>query len=463
LLSATASGESVRRGQTATVTVNATQELTDTLTYGFDFDNNGVFEIVQAENSAAASFASTGVKTVGFGVTDGNGAVVKGTTDIVVTSQSLTIGAVSNSGPVLRNQPVTVIVTATQELSDLLTYSFDWNNDGVYEVVDQPGASAATTYPMIGEKMVRVRVRDADGGEATATTTITVNAQAIQIMAVTSDAPKRREQEVTVSVTAVQQLNEPLLYSFDWNNDGAYEVVDQSTNSASTPYASTGEKTVRVRVRDAQNSEAVATTTLLITPQSLGAAASNNSPVRRGQTATVTVTATQELNDVLRYSFDWNNDGTYDVVEQPGSSASTQYASIGEKTVRVRVTDADGGEATATTMITVEPQNLSIVSVTNSGPVIVGGSVLVTVNAAQELDGPLFYSFDWDNNGIYDVIDQPLNSASTSYATAGDKVVGVRVSDGNGAAGTGFTTIQVDEVGGGGEMTSFLFLPIVSR
>ncbi|MFN3334782.1 MAG: PKD domain-containing protein, partial [Caldilinea sp.] len=241
-----------------------------------------------------------------------------------------------------------------------------------------------------------------------------------------------------------------------------YEVVDQASNSASTQYASTGEKTVRVRVRDAQNSEAVATTTLLITPQNLGATASNNGPVRRGQTATVTVTATQELNDALRYSFDWNDDGAYDVVDQPGSSASTQYALAGEKTVRVRVTDSDGGESTTMTMITVDPQNLSIVSVTNSGSVIVGDLVLVTVNAIQELDDPLFYSFDWDNDGSYEVIDQPLNSASTSYAFAGDKVVGVRVTDGKGAEATGVTTIEVTE-DPSGDYTDFIFLPIVNR
>ncbi len=463
VLSATATNSGpVRRGQPVTVSVSAAQELSDVLTYGFDFGNNSVFEIVQTENSAAASFASTGVKTVGFGVTDSNGATVTGTTDIVVTPQLLTISAVSNSGPVLRNQPVTVIVTATQELSDLLTYSFDWDNDGIYEVMDQPHASAATTYSTAGEKTVRVRVRDADGGEAITTTTITVNAQAIQITSVTSDAPKRRGQQVTVVVTATQQLDDLLFYSFDWNNDGVYEVVDQASNSASTQYASTGEKTVRVRVRDAQNSEAVATTTLLITPQNLGATASNNGPVRRGQTATVTVTATQELNDALHYSFDWNDDGAYDVVDQPGSSASTQYALAGEKTVRVRVTDSDGGESTTMTMITVDPQNLSIVSVTNSGSVIVGDLVLVTVNAIQELDDPLFYSFDWNNDGSYEVIDQPLNSASTSYAFAGDKVVGVRVTDRKGAEATGVTTIEVTE-DPSGDYTDFIFLPIVNR
>ena len=462
LLSATATNDSpVRRGQNVTVTVNAVQELSDPLTYGFDWDNDGIFEVVQPSNSAAMSFTSTGVKPVGFGVTDGQGAVVTGTTYVTVTPQMLTINEVTNSGPVVRNQPVTVIVTATQELSDPLLYSFDWDNNGVYDVVDQVSNSAVTVYPTAGNYVVRVRVRDVDGGEATATTTVQVNAQVIQITQVTSDAPKRRGQTVTVSVTAVQQLNETLLYSFDWNNDEVYEVVDQTGATASTSYASTGTKTVRVRVRDSQNSEAVTTANLLITPQLLSATATNDSPVRRGQNATVTVNAVQELSDPLTYAFDWDNDGTYDLTTA-SASAVVSYPTTGARTVGVRVTDADGGVVTTSTVVTVTPQNLTITSVVNSGPVAVGDSVLVTVNAVQELNDALLYSFDWDNDETYDVIDQPLNSASTSYATPGEKTVRVRVRDGNGAEATATTTFEVLEVGGGG-FTDFLYLPIVNR
>jgi len=218
-------------------------------------------------------------------------------------------------------------------------------------------------------------------------------------------------------------------------------------------------------VRDSQNSEAVTTANLLITPQLLSATATNNGPVRRGQDVTVTVNAVQELSDPLTYAFDWDNDGTYDLTTASASasaSAVASYTTAGVRTVGVRVTDADGGEVKTSTVVTVTPQNLTITSVTNSGPVAVGESVLVTVNAAQELNDPLLYSFDWDNDGTYDVVDQLLNSASTSYVAPGEKTVRVRVRDGNGAEATATTTFEVLEVGGGG-FTDFLYLPIVNR
>jgi len=461
-LSASASNDGpVRRGQSVTVSVSATQELTDTLTYGFDFDGDGIFEVVHAANSAAAGFASTGVKIVGFGVTDGNGAIVTGTTSVVVTPQILSVSAVSNDGPVLIDQPVTVIVTATQQLSDPLTYSFDWNDDGVYDVLDQAANSAVTSYAAVGEKTVRVRVRDADGGEATGATTVSVNAQVIQITAVNSDAPKRRGQAVTVSVTAAQQLNDTLYYSFDWNNDGVYEVLDQVSNTASTIFASVGEKIVRVRVRDSQDNQAAATKTLSIVPQSLSATATSNSPVRRGQEATITVNATQELSDILTYAFDFDGNGIDDLITT-SNSAVISYTTTGVKEANVRVTDANGAAVMASTAVQVTPQNLAIAAVTNTGPVEIGDLVLVTVGAIQELEDVLLYSFDWDSDGIYDVVDQPFNSASTSYTSVGNKLVGVRVIDGNGSEATGVTIVQVDEVTGGG-VSEYLFLPIVSR
>jgi hypothetical protein len=451
----------VRRGQPATVTVAATQELSDVLTYGFDFDNNGAFEVVQPDNSAAHVFPNTGIQRVGFGVTDGNGGVATGATNITVLPQLLTISAVSNSGPVLQDQPVTVVVTAAQELSDPLTYSFDWNVDGVFDVVDQLENSAGTTYSAVGDKTVRVRVRDVDGGEAIATTTVRVNAQRLEITAVSNDAPKRRGQQVSVSVTVAQQLNEPLFYSFDWDNDGAYDVIDQASDTAATIYVFSGTKTVGVRVRDTQNNEAVASTTLLITAQELSATATNDGPARRGQDVLISVSATQELSDTLTYGFDFDDDGVDDLVTT-SASAVISYTTAGLKTVTVRVTDEDGASTSAATAVQVDSQTLSIIAVTNTGPAEVGQAVTVTVDAVSEVDGPLLYSFDWDNDGIFDVVDQPIDSASTSYDSAGSKVVGLRVTDGKGAEATTTTVLQIYEVTGGG-LSDFLYLPIVSR
>jgi hypothetical protein len=434
-----------RRNQPVTVIVTATQELTDALRYAFDWDNDGSYEIVdQSSNSATTTLATTGPKTVGVRVTDADGGVATSMIPITVTPQLLAIASITNNGPVLRNQPVTVIVTATQELTDALRYAFDWDNDGNFDTPDQPANSATTSYPAIGAKTVGVRVSDGDGGVVTGTTTVTVSAQILHISAINHNAPQRRGQLVTVAVDVLQQLGEPLFYSFDWTGDGVYDVVDQSANTATTTYLTTGLKTVRVRVRDNFASVASSETTLLITPQNLTiASVANDGPVLRNQPVTVTVTAAQELTDALRYAFDWDNDGNFDAPDQPASSATTSYAAVGAKTVGVRVRDADGGEAYGSTTVEVITQTLQIVALTSDAPTRRGQPVTVSVDAVQQLAEALLYSFDWNNDGTYEVENQSSHRATTNYATTGEKIVGVRVVAADGAVATGVTTIAV--------------------
>ena len=340
-----------------------------------------------------------------------------------------------------------------------LSYAWDLNNDGLYDNATGPMPSAA--WPDNGVYTIGLLVTDSVGLTGTASTTVTIANADPQITFIDRNTPVRRGELFTVTVTATDVPSDTLYYSFDWTSNGTFDVENSLSNTAIITYPNTGVYTVTVRVADEDGGMITGTTTVTVTPQLLSATATNNGPVRRGQNVTVTVNAVQELSDPLSYSFDWDNDGTYDLTTA-SASAVVSYTTTGARTVGVRVTDADGGVVTTSTVVTVTPQNLTITSVTNSGPVAVGESVLVTVNAAQELNDPLLYSFDWDNDGTYDVVDQPLNSASTSYVTPGEKTVRVRVRDGNGAEATATTTFEVLEVRGG-EFTDFLYLPIVNR
>ena len=71
---------------------------------------------------------------------------------------------------------------------------------------------------------------------------------------------------------------------------------------------------MNVRVSDGNGGIATTTTTVTVNVQTLGATATNNGPVRRGQSVTVSVSATQELSDTLSYGFDFDNNGSYEVI-----------------------------------------------------------------------------------------------------------------------------------------------------
>src|SRR5262249_14547171 len=90
----------------------------------------------------------------------------------------------------------------------------------------------------------------------------------------------------------------------------------------------------------------------------------------------------------------------------------------------------------------------TISAVSNSGPAVEGGSVMVTVTAGDVAGGndPLSYEFDFNNDGVYEVGPQPGNTAAMSFATAGQFIVGVRVTNGDGGAATSSTTVTVEHI-----------------
>src|SRR5207244_3958871 len=53
------------------------------------------------------------------------------------------------------------------------------------------------------------------------------------------------------------------------------------------------------------------------------------------------------------YSYDFNNDGTFDVVNSPSASVSSTFSEEGSYTVRGRIMDKDGDYSEYTSVVTV--------------------------------------------------------------------------------------------------------------
>lgn len=93
------------------------------------------------------------------------------------------INSVANSGPVNEGSPVTVTVNATDPDNSAggLTYEFDFDNNGTYEVTNTTGVASHTyaddnpTGTPFDNLTVNVRVSDTRGGVDTDSTTVRVN------------------------------------------------------------------------------------------------------------------------------------------------------------------------------------------------------------------------------------------------------------------------------------------------
>src|SRR5262249_1401317 len=133
---------------------------TGTLTYHWDFGDGGTAD---GTLTPSHTYADNGSYTVTLTVTDGASQTASDTASVTGNNVAPT-ATVSNSGPVNTGVNVTISFTNQNDVSSVdraagYRYSYDFNNDGVWEQTDVTAASATTSYSSAGAKTVKVRIK----------------------------------------------------------------------------------------------------------------------------------------------------------------------------------------------------------------------------------------------------------------------------------------------------------------
>ena len=84
---------------------------------------------------------------------DGKGGICQTTFVLSVNNVVPTINSVNNDGPILQGSSVEITVDASDPAgaNDPLTYSFDCNNDGVFEIGPQAATTVISSFDVPGE------------------------------------------------------------------------------------------------------------------------------------------------------------------------------------------------------------------------------------------------------------------------------------------------------------------------
>ncbi len=358
----------VDEGSPATITVTATDPagVNDPLTYSFDCDNNGSYEIgPQAANNAQCLFADNGSFTVGVRVSDGDGGTATSSTDVTVNNVSPVITNVSNNGPVNEGSPATITVTATDPagVNDPLTYSFDCDNNGSYEIGPQAANNAQCLFADNGSFTVGVEVSDDDSGTTSGSTVVTVvNVAPTVNTPVIDPSPSNEGQSVVASATfsdpgtadthscTVDYGDGPVAGTITPGVGGgtctgpAHTYLDDDIpGTASDAYTIT---VVVTDDEDESGSNSVSHTVVNVAPVIENI--TTNAPVPQGQPALLTVTATDQggAGDPLTYSFDCDNDGTYETPGIGNQASCPLDPGAASTTFGVQVEDDDLGVTT---------------------------------------------------------------------------------------------------------------------
>lgn len=413
------------------------------LVYSFDFENDGELDVNnQPGNSIVHSYAEAGDYVIRVKITDTwSGNVIQEGLELTLDPW---IG--ENGAPVIGD------VQITHNGGGVVTVAIDsWDPEGgrlTVEIHWGDEDDAMATERLIGG-MGSHAYGPNDAGSYTGWIEVTDDAG--------STTRQQIEFEIGDSQTVINQFSatligegtyliavqaedadgiEGLVYSYDFNGDGTYELTDVPVSSTVYTYAEPGQYTIRVRVTDSWSGQSV-TAEIQVDLQPW--VADNQPPIihsiqvvvgQAGNTELL-VDASDPEGGRLTVVVHWGDeDDAEAMLPLLGMGGSHQYPyALGiEFDGRLLVTDAQGArvEGEFTVEVVDSPTRIREVSL----DLVRDGIVLITVQAT-DIDGAanLTYDFDFDNDGVWDLVNQLANSTVHTFDAGGSKTVRVRVTD----------------------------------
>ena len=365
----------------------------------------------------------------------------------------------------------TAAVTSPGNVAYTVTYTWKVNGvtvrttAGTTSLIDTLDLSLAEN----GDKGDAVSVEfSATNGSQTsnvATAVVTVIDSAPTATVTLNSTSPRTNDTLTASATTAYADADPVTLTYVWKVNGnivrTHAGSPSSTDTFDLSLAGHGDKgdavTVEVTPYDGTLAGPIVTATAVVAPTP-PTATDGTATVLDTTAGGVVIDLTALVTDVetppinLVYTIVTpppSNQGTLTpVAGQNGRLTFVPAAGfLGNAVFNYKATDPTAALDSDTKAVTVTVSSdyrLPVINtVANDGPGVVGGTLNVTVAATDPQGYALTFSYDFNNDGIYEVGPQAPNSAMTDFAAAGNFTVGVKVSDGHGSV-TGSTNVVIN-------------------
>lgn len=253
---------------------------------------------------------------------------------------------------------------------------------------------------------------------------------------------------------------------YEWDLDGnvttgsgGFEADTGTLSSTTSSYATTGSRTVRLRVTDNDVPARTAIGSVNVTVLSPAPVATFNvlpaSP-QKGQQ--VTFSSTSEDPDDSIVTHEWDLDGNptngvdgFEVNTGTGLTAMATYAVAGPKTVRLRVTDQANHQTIASKTFTVANQLPTASFTATPSTVLIGETVSFDGIDSADVPPGTVASYAWDLDGNpstgpagFETSTGATPTTSRSYDAAGSVAVRLRVTDDDGGTNTTTRAVTVN-------------------
>jgi hypothetical protein len=458
--------------------------------YSFDFTGSGDFTSpgnVANSTSPSASFVYTtpGTYTVRGRVTDKDGGFNEYTRTVTIDTVAPAATFTADASLVTEGGATAVRFTgvthpSAESVGAGFRFAYDFNNDGVFDLGDGTYSGSVTSAVADipadiladgpASVVVRGRVIEVNGGFADYTIAITV-LNAPPTATFVADPPVALGTPSIVRFVGATDpspvdLQAGLRFSFDFDNDGDFTSPGDIENSkspvASFVFPNPGTYTVRGRVADKDGAFTDYTTTVTVT--NVPPTAEFSAFVPGGRTQAIegdpvtlrlleaTHPSPAVLAAGLRFAFDFNNDGIFDLGDGTfAGSIAAVTASVPQElidgpstlTFRARVIESGGLFTDYTTTLDVlnAPPTATLVGPTTPVPATVPFTVRLdnaTDPSPADVAAGFLYSFDFTGKGFTapgNIADSPNPEATFAYPAPGFYTIRARVTDRSG----GFT------------------------
>ena len=317
----------------------------ETLTYGWDFNNDGIFTDATTATATlnGATFDGPSERTIAVRVTNASGLTATATVQVSVVNVAPTVSAGADR-TVDQGVAATGTATTTDISGDTVTVTWDYGDGSPTET----GTTFSHSYATLGTYTVTATATDEDSGSRTATFQVNYrNMAPLPVIAATS--PATEGSVVTLTATATDPGGDSFEVEWDFG-DGSPTSTGLSVTHV---YADDNTYTVRAIGRDSYGDTRTATTTQRIT---------NVAPI----ISSTPVTAATE-NEPYSYQLEVTDPGsadtqTFTLVSGPTGMTISATGLIAwtpptgayvDAPVAVRVTDSDGAFGNQNWTITV--------------------------------------------------------------------------------------------------------------
>ena len=260
--------------------------------------------------------------------------------------------AIPGANPTSGLAPLTVHFTTDGEdpVGTIEVFRWDFDGDGHWDTYDTVARDYNHTYTHSGTYTAVLYVQSSTG--ATATASVTIRVENNPPTATADIRPSNGQVPLTVQFfgSGSDEDGHIVLYEWDFDGDGVFDWSSTTTGNTSYTYTEIG--TYRAVFRVTDNEGATATAVAMTTVVSVGP---EGSPTAQGSAtpdtgpAPLTVrfsgTGTDPDGTIVRYEWDFENDGVYDWSSDSSGNTTHTYTTPGTYIAAFRVTDNDGNSS----------------------------------------------------------------------------------------------------------------------